>query len=180
MGNRGCLHDDQGQLTSKRWAHQSWVACKLEFNGWKRELMTPTYYTELFFTDEAVALSAGHRPCGTCRHSDYRRFQDAVGVAFPELGKRPAPSAMDKLLHRNRVDGRSKKQITFEAPLSDLPSGVFFTLSVGGRPILRRDNGYSAWSFEGYEDVDCNSSQTVTVLTPKPIVEAIKSGYKIS
>lgn len=177
MGNRGCLHNDQRTLGSKRWAHQAWVICRLEFNGWKRQLMTPTYYTELFFTDEAVALAAGHRPCGTCRHTDYRRFQDAFGRAFPELGERPAPAAMDKLLHRHRVEGRTKKQITFAAKLADLPRGVFFTVPGHDRPILRHADGNLAWSFEGYSAVTVRSDETVSVLTPRPTVDVIRAGY---
>lgn len=180
MGNRGCFHDEHRTLTDKRWAHQAWVTCRLEFNGWKRQLMTPTYYTELFFTDEAVALAAGHRPCGTCRHSDYRRFQEAFGRAYPELGERPAPAAMDKLLHRHRVEGRSKKQITFEATLGDLPAGTFFKTDSDHRPVSRSTSAYRAWSFDGYCDIDLDDEQTVKVLTPLPTVEVIRHGYDVA
>jgi hypothetical protein len=61
LGNRGILHDENKQIvrTSR---NTVWLICRLEFNGRKRELMSPGSYTELFFLDEAVALAAGHRP----------------------------------------------------------------------------------------------------------------------
>ena len=57
-----------------------WLSCLLEFKGRKRELMSPGTYTELFFLDEAVALAAGHRPCGECRRTHYRTYIAAVNV----------------------------------------------------------------------------------------------------
>lgn len=72
MGNRGgCMHTADGQLTSRRWCNKRWITCVLEFKGRRRTLMSPGQYTELFFLDEATALSAGHRPCCECRRGDY-------------------------------------------------------------------------------------------------------------
>ncbi|MBT4289856.1 MAG: hypothetical protein HOD92_21225 [Deltaproteobacteria bacterium] len=65
LGNRGILHNENRQVV-KNHQHQNWVTCLLEFKERKRELMSPHHYTELFFLDEATALSAGHRPCGEC------------------------------------------------------------------------------------------------------------------
>ena len=62
-GNRGCLHDDQGEIR-RRWQVKRWIACRLEFRGRRRApLLQPGRYTELFFLDEATAYAAGHRPC---------------------------------------------------------------------------------------------------------------------
>jgi len=73
-GNRGCLHDDRGEIR-RRYATRRWIACRLEFKGWHRTaLMQPGKFTELFFLDEATAFAAGHRPCALCRREDYRRF----------------------------------------------------------------------------------------------------------
>ena len=73
-GNRGCLHDEDGTIR-RRYAGRRWIACRLEFRGWKRHaLLQPGRFTELFFLDEATAFAAGHRPCALCRHEDYRRF----------------------------------------------------------------------------------------------------------
>ena len=82
MGNRGCLHDAERRLTGRRWTTRAWVTCALSFNGRRRQLMTPGFYTELFFLDEATALAAGHRPCAECRRSAYRAFKErwAEGV----------------------------------------------------------------------------------------------------
>jgi hypothetical protein len=74
MGNRGCLHGADRQLTSKRWARKPWVICELSYRGWHRNVMTPGQYTELFFLDEATALAAGHRLCGTCRKAALNDF----------------------------------------------------------------------------------------------------------
>ncbi len=73
MGNRGCLHDDDGNIVKKS-QRPAWVSCLTSFAGRKRALLQPGFYTELFFLDEATALAAGHRPCNTCRRSDAQLF----------------------------------------------------------------------------------------------------------
>src|SRR5437899_3068734 len=76
MGNRGRLHDAGRRIV--RYAQgRRWIACLTSFRGRRRTVMSPGSYTELFFLDEAVALSAGHRPCAECRRQDYLRFQPA-------------------------------------------------------------------------------------------------------
>src|SRR5436305_10352775 len=73
-GNRGCLHDEKGEIV-RRQATRRWIACRLEFKGWQRgPKMRPGKFTELFFLDEATAFAAGHRPCALCRRDDYVRF----------------------------------------------------------------------------------------------------------
>jgi hypothetical protein len=76
MGNRGILHDENKRIvrTSR---NTMWLICRLEFKGRKRAPMSPGTYTELFFLDEAVALAAGHRPCGECRRARYRSYIEA-------------------------------------------------------------------------------------------------------
>ena len=66
MGNRGRLHDNRRRLVTTGWRSRAWLICVLEFRGRHRTIMAPGHYTELFFLDEAVALAAGHRPCGEC------------------------------------------------------------------------------------------------------------------
>ena len=62
--------------------------------------MAPGRYTELFFLDEAVALAAGHRPCGECRRADYAAFARMGGGN----GRGPAPPReMDRALHAARM-----------------------------------------------------------------------------
>lgn len=66
MGNRGDLHAPDGTL-GRQWRSRRWLSCALDGNGWKAPMDTPGHYYPLFFHDEAVALAAGHRPCGACR-----------------------------------------------------------------------------------------------------------------
>lgn len=66
MGNRGCLHDEDGQIIRQA-SRIAWISCLPRLPGVRRTLMKPGHYTELFFLDEATALAAGHRPCGACR-----------------------------------------------------------------------------------------------------------------
>jgi len=74
MGNRGILHNDRKELL-RPFKLKAWITCKLQFNGRKREVMTPNRYTELFFMDEATSFAAGHRPCFECRREDYKKFK---------------------------------------------------------------------------------------------------------
>ncbi|SDM84629.1 hypothetical protein [Maricaulis salignorans] len=178
MGNRGCLHDAHRQLGTRRWAHQAWVICRLNFKHWHRTIMKPGVYTELFFTDEAVALAAGHRPCGMCRHDDYIAFQQAFGRARPELGERPSPVAMNRLLHADRVEPRSRKQLTHRSLFESLPDGVFFTLPDSDEALVRQRDRVFAWSFEGYQSRLIELSGEVCVLTPRIIVDVLRAGYR--
>ena len=61
-GNRGCLHDEEGRVT-RRYDGRRWIACRLEFRGWKRtRLLQPGRFTEIFFLDEATAFAAAIGP----------------------------------------------------------------------------------------------------------------------
>jgi hypothetical protein len=77
MGNRGILHDENRRIVRQS-RSDAWLICLLDFRGRRRQVMSPGTYTELFFLDEAVALAAGHRPCGECRRTHHRAFIDAA------------------------------------------------------------------------------------------------------
>src|SRR5215831_1049476 len=114
-GNRGCLHDDEGRVR-RGWNGRRWIACRLEFRGWKRtRLLQPGRFTELFFLDEATAFAAGHRPCALCRREDYVRFTELVGTTGAD--------AIDEELHGERLDGRKRR--LHDAHLDELPDGAF-------------------------------------------------------
>ena len=164
-GNRGCLHDDQRQLGRARWKGRAWIICALEYKGWRRVVMTPRSWTELFFLDEAVALAAGHRPCALCRRGAYQAFQAAFGGAKAGL--------MDAVLHEARLDGRGQRR--HRAALEGLPDGVF--VQVGGQAHLVR--GAEIWSYvpAGYGRPFPRFQGEVTVLTPEPTVAALRAGY---
>jgi len=167
MGNRGILHDAQGQLGTARWRHKAWVCCVLSFKNRHRAVMTPGTWTELFFLDEAVALAAGHRPCAECRRADYNRFR----AAFPG-GPMRAP-AIDAVLHPARVT-RTRTQVTHRADLAALPDGAFVD---HGGPCLLHQGGLYPYAPEGYTAPHA-ARGTVTVLTPAPIVAALAAGYR--
>ena len=175
MGNRGILHDERRQLGNARWKHQAWVTCTLAFKARRRDLMKPGNYTELFFTDEAVALAAGHRPCAECRREDFNRFRDAFAKAHPDLPHR-APD-MDRVLHKARVMSRSREQVTHAAKLSELPEGVFFRVAPDRGPLVHWRGRVWTWSFEGYSAGPETLPERVEVLTPEPTVKAIAAGY---
>ena len=99
MGNRGVLHNAERSIVRDSQVKR-WIACRLEFRGRHRAVMTPGKWTELFFLDEATALAAGHRPCAECRNADYRAFQSAWHRAFPDADI--AADAMDLVLHQER------------------------------------------------------------------------------
>lgn len=178
MGNRGILHDRDRRLGVSRWKHPHWVCCRLAFLGRHRPVMTPGRYTELFFLDEATALAAGHRPCAECRRADYTRFLDAWTAAH---GARPSAPNLDRRLHPERVT-RRRAQVRFEALLGQLPPGTMVVLPADETtPWLVWGGRLWRWSFRGYgEWQPPGSARTVTVLTPRPIVEALVAGYRPS
>src|SRR5438270_2559242 len=102
MGNRGVLHNAEREVV-RDWQVRRWIACRLEFRGRHRQVMTPGTWTELFFLDEATALAAGHRPCAECRHADFRTFQAAWRAAFPQTDTHA--DVLDAVLHAERRGG---------------------------------------------------------------------------
>lgn len=174
-GNRGCLHDKAGELGVRRWRHQNWVCCVTEFRGRHRDPMPPNRWTALFFWDEAVALTAGHRPCGECRYHDYQRFMTAWRAAgLPGAN----PREVDRHLHSNRVT-RHREQVRHEARVADLPDGVFLMVPEGEHmPMLwwQGDIYHLSLGDQRYYRAGPPPARA-TVLTPKPMVEVLRAGY---
>ena len=171
MGNRGILHDGERRIV--RYAQgRRWIACRTQFRGRRRLLMTSGAYTELFFLDEATALAAGHRPCAECRRADYRRFRAAwMACHGPEpLGV----DGIDRRLHDERLRGRASKR-TYLAEMADLPGGVYVV--VDGGPWLVWNGQLLGWSPGGYVERRTRPAGVVTVLTPPAIVDTIAAGY---
>lgn len=169
MGNRGILHDDEGRLGTARWRHPHWVCCRISFRGRHRQIMTPGRWTELFFLDEAVALAAGHRPCAQCRWAHFNAYRAAFG-GDPRAGE------IDRILHRDRVDSRSRAQIRFEAGLHTLPDGCFILhrdapqLVLGPHLLPLADGRYGP--------AVPRARAHATVLTPAASVTALRNGYR--
>ena len=179
MGNRGVLHDDEGNV-KRLWLVKRWLVCVLQFRGRKRTVMTPRRYTELFFLDEATALAAGHRPCAECRHDRFIDFCRAWKTAQrrPASSPRPTADEIDAVLHLERI-ARDKSKVRFAAPLDALPDGVFVLLKERGeQPFLVSGDNLLEWSPSGYSRSRSRPKKlTVEVLTPKTTVAAIRAGY---
>lgn len=171
MGNRGVLHDGRRQIVRMTQVKR-WIACRLEFRGRHRRVMTPGSYTELFFLDEATAFAAGHRPCAECRNADYKRFRALWESRF---GVPAGADAMDAVLHRERLDHNRKR--TWRENLDALPDGTFVMLDDG--PYIVWGNELAAWSDAGYRARIPRPAQSeVPVLTPPSIVGIFKAGYR--
>jgi hypothetical protein len=179
MGNRGCLHDAERRIR-RAFAGRRWIICVLQFKGRRRAIMTPGRYTELFFLDEATALSAGHRPCVECQRERYRLFRHHWQAASPSpaSGAPPSADALDAVLHAERLDTARAKR-TYAAPASRLPSGTMIADADGRAALVWRDV-LLPWGPGGYgEPIGRRPDATVTVLTPPSIVGALAHGYPV-
>ncbi|WP_051229069.1 hypothetical protein [Pleomorphomonas oryzae] len=137
----------------------------------------------MFFLDEAVALAAGHRPCGRCRAEALKLFRSCWktvhGFAQDAV---VSTRAIDYELHagRLRVGGKA----TYRARFGDLPKGAFVVLASSidanssRTPSLLWNGKAYPWTHAGYcEPVEVHTGTMVDVLTPRPIVEVLKAGY---
>ena len=177
MGNRGgALHNEHREIV-REYKSRQWITCVLEFKGRHRAVMTPRRYTELFFLDEAVAFAAGHRPCAECRRQRFHAFKQAWMRHYPPASGYPirAPE-IDEVLHRARLDEQKRKR-TYESPLPSLPNGAFVQIDQGVYLVWK--DAIALWTPEGYQKRERRPSNlTVTVLTPRPIVECFVQGYE--
>jgi hypothetical protein len=163
-GNRGCLHDDRGEIR-RRFATRRWIACRLDFKGWRRTaLMQPGKFTELFFLDEATAFAAGHRPCALCRREDYNRFLELTGAGGAD--------EIDERLHAERLDGRGRR--LHRARLRTLPDGSF--VSRNGASWLVLGGDLLRWTPAGYTD-RASAAGTVSAITPPSLVDVLRAGW---
>ena len=180
MGNRGCLHDDQGQIR-RQFQGKRWIICLLEFKGRKRSIMNPGHYTELFFLDEATALAAGHRPCAECQRERFKLFRETWAKANPEIAgaPRPAATALDASLHQERIE-MSSQAPRYSNSIEDLPEGVLVT-DDDQTAYLVLENQLLRWSPDGYERPQARSIHyPLRVLTPASVVRALAAGYPVN
>jgi hypothetical protein len=160
-GNRGCLHDGSGRIR-RRWATKRWIACRLEFRGWRRHpLLQPGRFTELFFLDEATAFAAGHRPCALCRREDYNRFLALTGAGGAD--------EIDARLHEERTGPRP-------ATNGDLPDGTF--VLVDDEPWLVAGGRLRRWTPAGYTDT--RAVERAVLVTPPTLVDVLRAGWSSS
>lgn len=166
-GNRGCLHNADRELVTQRWRSKAWIICELEFRGWRRTLMSPGRWTELFFLDEATAFAAGHRPCAYCRRE---RFNEYIRLAADSLGVRPLAREVDPLLHEQRLAPRSLCSI------AEMPDGAM--VARGNQAFLVFGGSLLEWSHAGYGSPQPAHGE-YEVLTPAASLAAIRGGYPL-
>ncbi len=189
-GNRGCLVDDDRRLV-RHHRGSLWISCLTEYQGWRNELDRPRRWTPLFFLDEAVALAAGHRPCGLCRRDAYLAYRDAVGSASEraeppratELNRSLQSERLGRLDRRGRGRGpwldRAPDRILRPTPIDRVPSGAMIVAD-DGRAHLVADGGLQPFAFEGWQSaIDRPPAGTVVdVLTPATSLAALRAGYR--
>jgi hypothetical protein len=165
-GNRGCLHDERGEIR-RRFATRRWIACRLEFKGWRRKaLLQPGKFTELFFLDEATAFAAGHRPCALCRREDYQRFLELVGASGAD--------EIDERLHRERLAGSGRR--LRPTPPDELPDGAFVLQD--GDPWLVLGGDFLGWTPSGYTTRVGRSGRRVETITPESLLAVLRAGWE--
>ena len=179
-GNRGCLVDDDRELV-RHHVGTPWIICVVEFRGRANPLDQPRRWTPLFFLDDAVALAAGHRPCGECRRADYVAYRDAVTSA--RGADRPVPAGeLDRLLADERLGPsrgleRAAQRIVWTATLGELPNG---TVVVDGARLahLVTAEGVRPFAFSGWGAPHPRPAEVrVHVLTPPTSVGALRAGF---
>ncbi len=173
-GNRGCLHDGSGHIR-RRFDGKRWIACQLEFRGWRRRtLLQPGRFTELFFLDEATAFAAGHRPCALCRRVDYARLVEIWSGLHPgQVGA----DAIDAQLHGERIASGTREQRRHEAPFDDLPDGAFVLRE--GRPRLVRGSELLTWTVGGYTTPEPRPvHQRAVLITPPSLVGVLRARWQ--
>ena len=175
MGNRGCIHGNDRQLTSKRWTRKAWIICELSYRGLHRNVMAPGEYTELFFLDEATALAAGHCPCGTCRKA---ALNDLVAAWRSTGGLSDSGlSVRDDTLHSQRTAVIGKAALP-STDLASIPNGCMIALERGGDAYLVSEERLLKWSFSGYvRGPDIARNMKAILITPPVIKEIIAHGY---
>ena len=178
-GNRGCLVDDEERVVRHHGA-RLWIACRLEYKGWRVGLARPRRWTPIFFLDDAVALAAGHRPCGLCRREDHQAYQRGVTAALGAEATVPAAELDRRLaaerLRRGRGLDRAGDRIVWTATQSDLPSGT--VVVDGNTPQLLLDDRALTFGFAGWHSPAPRPRRgLVHVLTPPTSVAALANGY---
>ena len=179
LGNRGILHNYPNKEIVSKWKHKPWVTCNLQFNGWKREVFGQNTYSELFFLDEATALSAGHRPCATCRRQRYNEFKSVwckANVTSPSESELPIKQIDDQLHTERAIRGGGK--VTFQMKFKDVPDGTF--IGEDENSYLFWNSKLHLWSPDGYKEHSelPEGENIVTVLTPTSIVKMYTLGFK--
>ena len=178
MGNRGDLHAPNGSL-GRNWRGKRWLSCVLDNGGWHVPMDQPGHYYPLFFHDEAVALAAGHRPCGACRSKALKSFLGAWAIGSEAKAIVPfSIRDFDQALHISRLSEAKDRPIT---QLSNLPDGVFVWSPLKDRrPSLIFEGRLWPWRHGSYDEAitPADFPDRCFVLTPSVAVSALRGGYR--
>ena len=162
---RGSLMGNRGRLGPGGWPTRAWIACSLHVPrepGWRPR------YTRLFFFDEAVALTAGFRPCAHCRRAEHARFKAAFACAH-------GLSRVSAVEIDERLRAAHATAVAFPG---DLPDGTFVQGEMRGAALLKWGDALYRWSHAGYAaSVSVKGHGVMPVITPEPIVRSFSAGY---
>jgi hypothetical protein len=173
-GNRGILH--RGHEIVRFHASDLWITCALEFRGRWHEQWQAHHYTDLFFHDEAVAFSAGHRPCAECRRESYNAYR--VGWATGLGVDVPSATAMNRQLHAERLVAGTHRRRTHRLGWAGLPNGTFVLLD--STPAVVVDDHVTLWTRQGYSRRRARPMHGIAdVITPPSTVAALRAGYPV-
>jgi hypothetical protein len=179
-GNRGCLVDDDRNVVRHHHGNL-WISCVTTYKDWRSPLDRPHHWTPLFFLDDAVALAAGHRPCGLCRREQHTSYQEAVRrgldatttVSAAELNRRLAAER----LRRGRGLSRAGDRLTWVSPMGDVPDGA--VILTDGTPRLVMGAGLLGFDFAGWRSPRVRPAKgDVVVLTPPTSTLALRNGFQ--
>ena len=175
-GNRGCLHDETGRIR-RFYNGKRWIACRLEFKGWRRDpLMQPGRFTELFFLDEATAFATGHRPCALCRREDFVRFTQLWKSIHDE---QPSVDVIDARLHAERIDIATRARRLYDVSIDELPDGAFIAREKSAMLVL--GDQLHRWTPFGYIGAERRPRRrSVAALTPPSLVAVLRAGWMSS
>jgi hypothetical protein len=156
-----------------------WITCLTLYRDWKNPLTEAGRWTPIFFLDDAVALAAGHRPCGLCRREDYLAYRAAV-ARF--IGRAIDATDLNRRLANERLRPgagleRARDRRVWEARLSELPVGTV-VVGDGGEARLVLEDRLMRFEFDGWADpISRSSREEVLTLTPPTSVAALSNGF---
>lgn len=180
-GNRGCLVDGSGEVV-RHHRGRLWITCSTEYKDWRSPLARPGRWTPIFFLDDAVALSAGHRPCGLCRRDAYLSYRDAVSRAAGSHRPLTAEDLNRRLsaerLQAGRGLDRATDRVLWTSAIAALPVGTVIADPGRGPELVLQDRLLS-FTFAGWAKPQPRpTSGEVLVLTPPTSVAALLHGFR--
>jgi len=180
-GNRGCLVDETGRLL-RHHNGSLWITCRIQFRDWSHPLDAPRTWTPLFFLDDAVALAAGHRPCGLCRRDDYLAYRDAVTLGIGTNQPLMATELNRHLAAERHRQGRgltrAQDRILTPGDLETLPTGTVVVHPSTNEPHLVIEDRLQPFSFAGWGPaIDRPNGVPWETLTPPTSIIALAGGF---